>query len=94
MHIPATKNLILQGSQIVSLTTFKGLVHKLSVLLLSKDLFTHCQSYCFQRTWSHIRSRHEVPLKPLVLVLMLGSFNVSKHIELCKEIVYTLEKWA
>jgi hypothetical protein len=56
MHIPTTKNLILGGSRIVSLTAFKGLVHKLSVLLLSKDLCTHCQSNCFQKTCAHIVS--------------------------------------
>jgi hypothetical protein len=31
MHIPATKNLILPASGIVSLTAFKGLVHTLEV---------------------------------------------------------------
>jgi hypothetical protein len=74
MLIPATNNLILRGSrivsltafqrtcsqfcqsdcfqstcsQIVSLTAFKGLVHTLSVLLLSKDLlpgFHHSKAY-------------------------------------------------
>jgi hypothetical protein len=86
MHIPATKNLILRGSRIVSLTAFNGLVHKLSVLLLSKDLFTVCRSYCFQRTCSHIGSGHKVPLMHSVLVLMFGSFNVWKQIELYKEL--------
>jgi hypothetical protein len=60
-------------SQIVSLTAFKGLVHT-------------CQSCSFQRTCSHIGSGHEVPLIPLVLVLLFGSFNVSKQIELYKEL--------
>jgi hypothetical protein len=93
MHIPATKFFDIERFLNCQSTAFKGLVHNLSVLLLSKHLFTHCQSYGFQRTCSQIVSL--TAFKGLVHILsvlllskdLLPGFHHSKaYFELYKRL--------
>jgi hypothetical protein len=67
----------------VSLTALKGLVHTLSVFLLSKDLFTNCQSYSFQRTCSQFVS----------LTAFKGLVHTLSVLLLSKDL-FTHWKWA